>query len=432
MIDLTLLRKDPERVAQAWSDRGVDVSVPDLVALDEEVRRLKHETEQVRAEAKLKSKAIGQVAAQGGDISAAREEARRLGDVAKELDEQRALREDELQARLLHLPNLCLPEVPVGRDESANAVVGSWGEQPNGIASPKAHWDLAPALGIIDFERGAAISGSGFVVYRGAGARLQRALINFFLDTLGGEFGYNELMPPILVKPETMQGTGQLPKFAEDAYKCEGEGLYLIPTAEVPVTNFHAGEILPEAELPLRYCAYTPCFRREAGAAGVGTRGITRMHQFDKVEMVWLTHPDRSGEDLLTLRSHAEHLLQALGLHYRILELCTGDTGFSSARTFDLEVWSAGTGTWLEVSSCSNFTDFQARRAGIRFRGEKGSKPNLVHTLNGSGLALPRTVIAILESYQQNDGSVVIPEVLRPYMGGLEVIEAAVAVGEEA
>jgi seryl-tRNA synthetase len=274
----------------------------------------------------------------------------------------------------------------------------------------------------MDFDRAAKLSGSGFVVLKGAGARLARALIAWFLDQHTTKHGYTELAVPFVVLPAAMQGTGQLPKFADQLYHCRDDELLLIPTAEVPVTNYHADEILEAGHLPIKYTAHTPCFRREAGAAGIGTRGMTRVHQFDKVEMVWFTKPEQSAADLITLRGHAEALLQQLGLHYRVLELCTGDTGFSSAHTYDLEVWSAGTQSWLEVSSCSSFTDFQARRANIRYRPAAGEKPQHVHTLNGSGLALPRCLIALLETYQQADGSVIIPEVLRSYMGGCERI----------
>ncbi|MFW5829156.1 MAG: serine--tRNA ligase, partial [Planctomycetota bacterium] len=402
---------------QVWQRRGAAVDVDALVALDARVRELKHAAESKRAEANQASKAIGKAARDGADVDAAKAEARSLSDAAKQLGEQRQEAEDELTDLVLGLPNPCLDRVPVGADEGANVVVGGWGEPPGFSFEPQPHWQLAPALDIIDFERGSKLSGSGFVVYKGLGARLQRALVAFFIDYLTTEAGYTELQTPLLVTPQTMQGTGQLPKFGDQLYACKDDDLLLIPTAEVPITNLHAGEILEKEQLPLQYCGYTPCFRREAGAAGVGTRGITRMHQFDKVEMVWLTEPERSDADLLTLRGHAEALLQRLGLHYRILELCTGDTGFSSAHTYDLEVWSPGTGTWLEVSSCSSFTDFQARRAALRYRPAAGEKPRLLHTLNGSGLALPRVVIGILESYQQHDGTVVIPEPLRGYMG---------------
>ena len=426
MIDLAALRSAPDTFAKAWAVRGLTVDIPALLALDERVRALKFQSETKKAEQNAASKSIGAIAKAGGDVAAAKESARLLGDEAAELDRQRAELESGLNAELLFLPNPCLPSVPVGKDSSENVVTSVWGEKPTFAFVPKAHWDLGPALGIMDFERATKIAGSGFVVLKGAGARLSRALVSWFLDTHTTKHGYTEMAVPYLVNPQTMQGTGQLPKFADQLYACKEDELLLIPTAEVPVTNFHAGEILDAAQLPLKYTAHTPCFRREAGAAGIGTRGMTRVHQFDKVEVVWLTTAERSESDLLVLRGHAEHLLRELGLHYRVLELCTGDTGFSSAHTYDLEVWSAGTNSWLEVSSCSTFTDFQGRRANLRYRAPgadgKPGKPQWVHTLNGSGLALPRCFIAVLETYQQADGSIRVPEVLKPYLGGLEVI----------
>ena len=422
MIDLAQLRKDPSFFRMAWLDRGLSIDVEGLLALDAAVRELKTQAEQVKAELNAATKAIGQAARTGQDIEAAKERARKLGDQAKAIDESRVAREAALVDELLVLPNPCLPEVPVGRDSSENVVAGQWGAKPAFAFAPKAHWDLGPALDIIDFERGSKLSGSGFVVLKGAGARLARALVSWFLDVHTLEHGYTELAVPFLVTPQAMQGTGQLPKFADQLYACRDDALLLIPTAEVPVTNLHTGEIFDADQLPRRYTAHSPCFRREAGAAGVGTRGMTRVHQFDKVEIVWLTTPERSAADLLALRGHAEVLLQRLGLHYRVLELCTGDTGFGSCHTYDLEVWSPGTNGWLEVSSCSTFSDFQARRANLRFRKDKGDKPQFLHTLNGSGLALPRCMIALLETYQQADGTVLVPEVLRPYLGGLERI----------
>jgi seryl-tRNA synthetase len=424
MIDLAALRKDPAFFRQAWASRGASVDLDALLALDEQVRGLKTGFETAKAEVNAASKAIGAAAKGGQDVAAAKEKARQLGDQAKALDEQREALEKQLHDQLLHLPNPCQASVPAGKDSSENKVVAEWGAKPSFSFPAKAHWDLGPALGIMDFDRAAKLSGSGFVVLRGAGARLARALVAWFLDVHTTAHGYTELAVPYLVQPNVMQGTGQLPKFGDQLYKCAHDELYLIPTAEVPVTNYHTGEILEGAQLPLKYTAHTPCFRREAGAAGIGTRGMTRVHQFDKVEIVWLTKPETSDADLLTLRGHAESLLQQLGLHYRVLELCSGDTGFSAAHTYDLEVWSAGTNGWLEVSSCSTFTDFQARRANLRYRPAAGEKPRPVHTLNGSGIAVGRTVVAILEQYQQGDGSVVVPEALRPYTGGLTKIEA--------
>jgi len=430
MIDLARLRQNPNDFATAWANRHATVDVPALLALDEKVRALKHKAETLKAEANNASKVIPQLARKGpeaaGELAAAKDHARALGDQAKTTDEERAAAELQLTALLDTLPNPCLPSVPVGADAKDNQVAATWGEAPKFAFTPKAHWDLGPALGIMDFERAAKLSGAGFVVLAGAGAKLSRALIAWFLDTHTGKNGYTELAVPLLVQPAMMRGTGQLPKFAEQSYQCRDDDLWLIPTAEVPVTNLHANEILEADTLPRTYTAHTPCFRREAGAAGIGTRGMTRVHQFDKVEVVWLTTVERADADLLTLRGHAEHLLQELGLHYRVLELCTGDTGFSSAHTYDLEVWSPGTNSWLEVSSCSTFGDFQARRANLRYR-EKGGKPQFLATLNGSALALPRCLIAVLETYQQADGSVVIPKVLQPYVGTDRIAPAAAA-----
>ena len=417
-------------VRHCLENRGHTVDVPALIALDDGVRRLKAECEQLRAEAKTASKAIGQVAREGQDVAAAKAAARELSDQAKAVNDRRAAIEDELNEKLMGLPNPCQDLVPVGPDESHNVVVRSWGELPELPCDPKPHWDIAPELGILDLERGARLSGSGFAVLMGQGARLERALVTWFLDHLR-EHGYLEIAAPFLVRSEALTGTGQLPKFGDQLYHCGEDDLYLIPTAEVPVTNLYAGEILDGGQLPKRFCAATQCFRREAGAAGVGTRGIQRVHQFTKVEMVWYAHPDKSEAALHEMMGHAEALLQALGLHYRVLELCTGDTGFGSTHTYDLEVWSPGTGSWLEVSSCSNCQDFQARRMGLRFRDEPKGKPQAVHTLNGSGLALPRVLIALLETGLQADGTVAVPEVLQPYLGGLTRIDGESEVPDE-
>jgi seryl-tRNA synthetase len=417
MIDLADFRSNSTAFEQAWRNRGAQVDVAALLALDVKVREHKQKTEALRAELNAASKAIAEAARNKQDVNAAKEKARKLGDDVKASDEQRLQAEKQLEQQLLTLPNPCLPGVPVGKDSSENKVSETWGKPPQFSFTPKPHWELGPALDIIDFDRGAKLSGSGFVVLKGQGARLNRALISWFLSEHTSKNGYTELAVPFVVQSQALVGTGQLPKFADQFYACRDDDLVLIPTAEVPVTNYLSGEILEAEDLPRMYTAYTPCFRREAGAAGIGTRGMTRVHQFDKVEVVWLTTVERGEADLMTLRGHAEALLRQLGLHYRVLELCTGDTGFSSAHTFDLEVWSPGTNSWLEVSSCSNFTDFQARRASLRYRKEKGAKPSLLCTLNGSALALPRCLIALLETYQQADGSVTVPEVLRPYFG---------------
>jgi len=340
---------------------------------------------------------------------------RALGEEIARLERELADAEGQLEAILMEVPNVTASDVPAG-DESQNLIVRSWGtpRPPDGV---RPHWEIAAAHGLIDLERAAKISGSGFAVFRGSGARLVRALLNFFLDVHTREHGYEEIWSPVLVNRASMTGTGQLPKFEDDAYQVAGDDLFLIPTAEVPVTNLYRDEILDGAELPRGFCAYTPCFRREAGSAGKDTRGVLRMHQFDKVELVRYCAPEQSEAELSTLLGHAESMLQRLGIPYRVKLLAAGDTGFSSAKTYDLEAWAPGVGAWLEVSSCSTFTDFQARRANIRFRPAKGEKPRFVHTLNGSGLAFPRTIACILEHYQQPDGTVTVPDVLRPFVG---------------
>jgi seryl-tRNA synthetase len=340
---------------------------------------------------------------------------RALGDEITKLEQELAATEERLNRVLLEIPNVNLPDVPSGGEE-CNLIVREWGtpRSPEGVAP---HWDVGAKLGLFDLERAAKVSGSGFVFYRGKGARLIRALLNYFMDVHRDEHGYEEIWPPLLVNRATMTGTGQLPKFEDDAYATRGDELFLIPTAEVPVTNLYRDEILDGASLPMGFVAYSKCFRREAGSAGKDTRGILRTHEFDKVELVRYATPDNSSEQLELLTRHAETILERLGLPYRRKLLAAGDTGFSSAMTYDLEAWAPGVGAWLEVSSCSNFTDYQARRANIRYRPAKGEKPRLVHTLNGSGLAFPRTVACLLENHQNPDGTVTVPEVLRPYLG---------------
>ena len=344
-------------------------------------------------------------------IAAGRAAGEEIGRLERELAEV----EGQLAAILLEVPNVTAPGVPAG-GESQNVIERSWGE-PRPSDGVRPHWEIAAAHGLFDLERASKISGSGFAVFRGAGARLVRALLNFFVDSHTRDHGYEEVWPPVLVNRASMTGTGQLPKFADDAYRIDGDELFLIPTAEVPVTNLYRDEILDASDLPKAFCAYTPCFRREAGSAGKDTRGVLRMHQFDKVELVRYCTPEQSEAELAALLGHAESMLQRLGLPYRVKLLAAGDTGFSSAKTYDLEAWAPGVGAWLEVSSCSTFTDFQARRANIRFRPARGEKPRFVHTLNGSGLAFPRTIACILEHYQQTDGTVVVPDALRPYVG---------------
>jgi len=419
VLDVRKFRNEPEVLARELARRG-DPEVVELVArvrdLDEERRGALGEVNDLKARRNDVSKHIGELKRAGESADDLIASMRQVGDRISELDDLVKEREARIEEILLGVPNVPLPEVPEG-GEDANEVTSTWGEPRAFEFEPLPHWEIGEALGILDLPRGAKISGSGFPVLRGAGARLQRALISWFLDVHGQEHGYVELRVPYLVTRETLTGTGQLPKFADESYQTERDDLWLIPTAEVPVTNLHRDELLDADDLPIRYTAYSPCFRREAGAAGKDTRGLLRVHQFDKVELVRFERPERSRDALEELTRHAETLLERLGLHFRRLVLATGDLGFSSALTYDLEVWAPGVGAWLEVSSCSTFTDYQARRANLRFRPAPGEKPEFVHTLNGSGLALPRIVAALLETYQEEDGSVSIPEVLRPYLG---------------
>ncbi len=420
MIDVKLLRENPDTVREALVKRRSSIDLDSILAVETQRRALLHETEQLRAEQNRASEDIARLKKSKEDattaIAAMQEVSRRV----KELGEQVKLVEAELDDHLLGIPNLPDASVPVGADSEANPIVRTWGAKPEIAFAPKDHVELGESLGILDFERAAKLSGARFALYTGAGARLERALINFMLDLHTQEHGYTEVLPPFAVNSPSMQGTGQLPKFAEDLFHLEGHDLWLIPTAEVPVTNIFRDEILSADQLPICYTAYTPCFRSEAGSYGKDTRGLIRQHQFNKVEMVKFTTPETSWDELEKLTANAEHVLQRLGLHYRIVTLCTGDLGFSAAKTYDLEVWLPAQNAYREISSCSNFVDFQARRANIRFRRDK--KPEYVHTLNGSGLAVGRTFVAILENYQQEDGSVIIPEALRPYMGGLEML----------
>ena len=397
-------------------DPALDQAVDQLLALDTRRRELLTQVESLKAERNAMSDEVARrkkAKEPADDILAT---LKASGERVKLLDAEVKVVDEELERRLLVVPNLPLPEVPAG-DATKNEVVRTWGTKASFAWEPRPHWDLGAALGILDLPRGAKITGSGFPLFTGMGSRLIRALTNFMLDLHTQQHGYTEVSPPYLVNRATLTGTGQLPKFEEDMYAFGADDLFLLPTAEVPVTNIHRDEILEAAELPKRYTACTPCFRREAGSAGKDTRGILRVHQFDKVELVQLVRPEESAAALDTITGQAEKVLQLLGLHYRVLALAAGDTGFASARTYDLEVWAPGVGQWLEVSSASCFTDFQARRAGIRYRPEPGAKPEFVHTLNASGLAFPRTLIAILETGQQGDGSVVLPSALVPYAG---------------
>jgi len=422
MLDIALIREQPERVRAALLSRNEDpAQVDTILALDAQRRELLKQVETLRAERNRVSKKIGRLREQ-----AERErliaEMRQVGDRINTLDAQLRQVESDLKTAMLELPNLPHESVPAGPDETHNPVVREWGEPRELDFEPVPHWDLGPELGILDFERGVKLSGSRFYVLRGAGARLQRALIAWMLDVHTREHGYTEIYPPFVVKEECMWGAGELPKFADNIYHDVEDDLWLIPTAEVPLTNLHRGEILDNDDLPRRYVAYSACFRREKMSAGRDVRGIKRGHQFDKVEMYQFTSPETSYDQLEAMLDDALDLCRRLDIAHRVLELCTGDLGFHSTKTYDIEMWAPGCGEWLEVSSLSNCETFQARRANIRHRPESGAKPRFVHTLNGSGLALPRVMIAVIENYQQADGSIVVPEVLWPWMGGIEVI----------
>jgi seryl-tRNA synthetase len=422
MIDIKLLRDNPDQLRKALADRNTEVDLGAVLSLDQSRREFLYEAEQLRAEQNRVSGEIATRKKAKEDASEAIEAMRGLRERIKQLEESVRDIDERLRRQLLMIPNPPDPSTPVGPDESANVVVRTWGEPPAFDFEAKDHVDIGAGLDILDLERAAKLSGARFSLLRGHGARLERACINLFLDMHTREHGYTEVLPPFLVSSETMEGSGQLPKFASEAFTMEEHDLWLVPTAEVPLTNMYRGELLREDDLPLSFCAYTPCFRSEAGSYGKDTRGMLRQHQFNKVELYKFTAPDSSWDELEKLTGHAERMLQVLELPYQVVALSTGDIGFSSAKTYDLEVWLPGQNAYREISSCSNCTDFQARRADIRFK--RGKKPEFVHTLNGSGLAVGRTVIAILENYQQGDGSVRVPEALRPYMGGLDVIAA--------
>ncbi len=423
MIDPKMIRENIEAVNAALANRQASFDAGRLVELDGDRRRLIQETEKLKNEKNILSNEIAKIRKAGGDASDKIEYQRSLGRKIEETAQGLRAVETEWEQLLLVIPNMPDPSVPVGTSDEDNKVVKTWGDKPSFDFQPKAHWDLGEGLDILDFKRAAKITGSRFTLYKASGALLERALINFMLDLHVGEHGYIEVLPPFMVNRTSMTGTGQLPKFEEELFHLEGVDYFLIPTAEVPVTNIHANEILREEELPIKYVAYTPCFRKEAGAHGKDTRGLTRQHQFNKVELVKFAHPDNSFDELEGLLLDAEDVLKKLNIHYRVSTLCTGDLGFSSAKTYDIEVWLPGQDIYREISSCSCFTDFQARRAKIRFRGQ-GGKTELVHTLNGSGLAIGRTVMAVMENYQNPDGTITIPEALRPYMRGKEKITA--------
>lgn len=423
MLDIKRIREDFDGVKAAVERREKgDFGLDRVKALDEERRSVLAEVEAMKNKQNTASREVPKLKKEGKDTSALFAEMKELSNKIKELDGKVAEIEEELRETLLGVPNTPNPEVPEGNDDADNVEIRKVGEPRSFDFEPKAHWDIGEAQDILDFERAGKIAGARFTVYKGAGAKLERALINFMLDLHTEEQGYTEILPPFMVNREAMTGTGQLPKFEDDMFYLPAKDFFLIPTAEVPVTNLRSSEIMSAEELPLYYTAYTPCFRKEAGSAGRDTRGLIRQHQFNKVEMVKFVAPETSYDELEKLTADAEEVLKRLGIPYRVVVLSTGDLGFSSAKTYDIEVWMPSYGRYVEISSCSNFEDFQARRAGIRFRREAGSKPEFVHTLNGSGLAVGRTVAAILENFQQEDGSVVIPEVLRPYMGGRSVL----------
>ncbi|WP_372808139.1 serine--tRNA ligase [Pontiella sp.] len=417
MLDIRFVRENADAVKTAMKNRNADADIDAVIALDDRRRAIVAEGEELKAERNRISKSIGLMIKEGKDPEAIKAQVREMGDRISAFDEELREVEAKLREGLLYIPNKPSSTTPVGLTEQDNPLIRSWGEKKEFGFEPKPHWDLGAELGLFDLERGAKLSGSGFPLFIGKGAKLERALIQFMLDLHTEQHGYIEVAPPFMCNAQTMTGTGQLPKFAEDMYTVPLDGLYPIPTAEVPVTNMYAQEIL-DKELPILHTAYTPCFRREAGSAGKDTRGLLRVHQFDKVELVKFTTPETSEQEHEKLTLDAEKVLQLLGLHYRVIELCTGDLGFSAAKCYDIELWAPAQDKWLEVSSCSNFKDYQARRANIRYRNEDG-KPTFVHTINGSGVALPRLVIAIMENYQNEDGSIDLPEALWPYMGGL-------------
>ncbi len=424
MLELRFVRENADTVRKAVAERSLEVPLDELLELDGRWRRLLVELEEKRARHKRGNKEIGARIRAGEDPAALREEMGRLSEEIRALEGEADRLEARMKEILAWLPNIPHASVPVGPDETFNREVRRWGEPRRFAFQPLPHWEIGEGLDILDFQRGVKIAESRFTLLKDKGALLERALVNFMLDLHTREHGYTEVFPPILVNEESMFGTGQLPKLRDEMYRCRDDDLYLIPTAEVPVTNIHRGETLREEDLPLCYCAYTPCFRREAGSYGRDIRGLIRQHQFNKVEMVKFSHPESSFDELEKLTSDAEDVLRRLGLPYRVVVLSTGDLSFAAAKCYDLEVWLPSGAEYKEISSCSNFTDFQARRADIRFKPSGGGKARLVHTLNGSGVAIGRTVAAILENYQREDGSVEVPEALRPYMRGLEAITA--------
>lgn len=423
MLDIKRIRNNPEEVRKALEKRGLGSEIDEVLNLDEKRRKLLVQVEEMKARQNAVSKEIPKLKKEGKDVSEVLNEMKELSQKIKDIDVLVKEIDSQLREALLRIPNTPHPDIPVGDSDEDNVEVRRWGNPTEFEFEPKAHWDIGTDLDILDFERASKITGSRFALFKGYGAMLERALINFMIDLHTKEHGFKEIMPPFMVNRDSMIGTGQLPKFEEDAFRLPSKDFFLVPTAEVPVTNIHRDEILKEEMLPIYYVAYTPCFRQEAGSAGRDTRGLIRNHQFDKVELVKIVKPENSYNELETLTNCAEKVLRLLKLPYRVVELCSGDLGFSSAKTYDIEVWMPSYNRYVEISSCSNFEDYQARRLNMRYRPNDKGKATFVHTLNGSGLAVGRTFAAILENYQQEDGSVVIPEVLRSYMGGLEVIK---------
>ena len=420
MLDWKWVRDNREIIITALKNRNTEFDLDELFSLDDQRRSLQQEADLLKQKRNEESKKIGFLKKEGKDTEDLMKNVQNIAEQIKIIDDKLKATEEEWKEKQLWIPNIPHETVPIGQDENSNQVVRSWGKPREFDFEPRPHWDIGEGLDILDFERGSKIAASRFTVLKGLGARLERAIMNFMLDLHTQQHGYQEIFPPFLVNSKAMTGTGQLPKFAEELYKCQDD-LYLIPTAEVPVTNYHADEILPDEILPLYYTSYTACFRREAGSYGKDVRGLIRQHQFNKVELVKFVAPETSYDELEKLLANAEEVLKVLQLPYRVVALCSGDLGFSSAKTYDIEVWIPSQKTYREISSCSNFEDFQARRANIRYRNKAG-KVGFIHTLNGSGLAIGRTAVAILENYQQENGTVVIPDVLRPYMQGLELI----------
>lgn len=422
MLDIRRIRLNPEEVKAGLAKRNGEYGIDKILELDEKRRQLLVQVEEMKARQNQVSKQVPKLKKEGKDATEVLNEMKELSQKIKDLDTDVKEVENQLNDMLLRIPNIPNPNIAVGESDADNVEVRKWGEPRSFEFEPKAHWDIGTDLDVLDFERASKITGARFTIFKGLGATLERAIINFMLNLHTGQHGYTEISPPFMVNRASMTGTGQLPKFEEDAFKIPDKDFFLVPTAEVPVTNIHRDEILDEEKLPIYYTAYTPCFRQEAGSAGRDTRGLIRNHQFDKVELVKLAKPQTSYDELEKLTENAEKVLQLFNIPYRVVELCTGDLGFSSAKTYDIEVWMPSYNRYVEISSCSNFEDFQSRRANLKYRDKETGKVEYVHTLNGSGLAVGRTLAAILENFQEEDGSVVIPEALRPYVGGLERI----------